>query len=201
MTQTQRRPPDTTGSRPAIAHPSAYVAPNVTHIRGHAPGTTTYDPADLPPRIAQRITIHPVSGCWIVAGTPTRDGHARIGGRSAARVVWEHLVGPVAPGHDLDHREDWGCLSKACAFPGHLLPVTHFVNMTRPGAGGVAAVNIRKAHCGVCGEPYDLLNCYVYKNRRDCRKCIARRARQYRARQRARADIIQLPLPGLGRAA
>jgi hypothetical protein len=147
-------------------------------------------PSALPERIARRITVHPASGCWIVSGTPTRSGHARIDGRSAARVVWEHLVGPVAPGLELDHREDWGCVSKACAYPGHVLPVTHFVNMTREGARGVAAINIRKDRCGACGTPYDLLNCYVYKNRRDCRRCIARRAREYQRRQRGPAPAL-----------
>jgi hypothetical protein len=141
--------------------------------------------ADLPPRIAGRITAGP-AGCWIAGGKPTRDGHARIGGRSAARVVWEHLVGPVSPGLDLDHREDWGCTSRACVFPGHLLPVTHFVNMTRDGARGAAAVNIRKTRCGTCGEPYDLFNTY-YKpdGNRDCRNCIRRRTAEYRGRVRA----------------
>jgi hypothetical protein len=144
--------------------------------------------SDLPESIASRITVNP-AGCWIVRGKPTRSGHAKINGRSAARVVWEHLVGPVPGKHVLDHREDWGCLSKACAFPGHLLPVTNFINTTRAGAGGVAAVNIRKDRCGVCATPYDLLNTYFKPNNagRDCRACIARRQREYKARLREAA--------------
>lgn len=146
-----------------------------------------YRITDLPPAVARRITVHPVSGCWIVGGTPTRDGHARISGRSAARVIWELLVGPVAGNLVVDHREDWGCLSKACGWPAHLLPVTPFVNSTRPGARGVAAVNVRKDHCGRCGRPLDLLNCYWYRSRRDCRACIRRRVAEYRQRQRVKA--------------
>ena len=155
---------------------------------------------DLPEHIACRIAVHPTSGCWIVDGKPTRSGHAKIDGRSAARVVWERLVGPVDAQLDLDHREDWGCISKACAFPGHLLPVSHFTNMTRDGAGGVAAINIRKTRCGRCGEPLDLVNCYWYKNRRDCRACIRRQVAEYKARQRAvRVDLSEAP--ALARAA
>jgi DNA-directed RNA polymerase subunit RPC12/RpoP len=148
-----------------------------------------YDLGDLPAPIVRRITVHPVSGCWIVGGKPSRSGHARIGGRSAARVVWEHLVGPVDPKHDVDHREDLGCLSKACVFPSHLRDVTHFENMTRAGARGVAAANIRKTHCGRCGAELDLLNTYFHGGRRDCRRCISRRVAEYRKRhpERVRA--------------
>jgi hypothetical protein len=147
--------------------------------------------SDLPETARNRITVHPFSGCWIVSGKPTRSGHAKINGRSAARVVWEHLVGPVPDKHVLDHREDWGCVSKACAFPGHLLPVTHFVNMTREGVGGVAAINIRKDACGRCGRSLDLLNTYWYKNRRDCRACIRRRVKEYKQRLREAANASE----------
>ena len=184
------RPPG--GSRPDVDAPASAAdqppaegsssALRVTPGRAAEP----YRIIDLPESIAGRITIHPASGCWIVGGTPSRDGHARIGGRSAARVIWELLVGPVPGGLVVDHREDWGCLSKACGWPAHLLPVTPFVNSTRPGAGGVAAINIRKDRCGRCGTPFDLLNTYFRpRGGRDCRVCTARRQREYKARLRA----------------
>ncbi len=161
-----------------------------------------YQLEDLPESIAIRIKVNPISGCWIWDGPLDKDGYGRLGGRGAHRVIWEELVGPVPPKRVLDHREDWGCLSKACAYPGHLLPVTHFVNMTRAGAGGVAAINIRKDRCGVCGTPFDLLNCYVYKSRRDCRVCVARRQREYKARERAKLTAVTMtPAAELRRAA
>ena len=141
----------------------------------------------LPESIASKIEVHPSSGCWIASGKPGRYGHVKINGRSAARVVWELLVGPIEPKLVMDHREDFGCTSKACTYPGHLLPVTNFVNTTRGGAGGVAAVNIRKTHCGTCGEPYDLVNCYWYKSHRGCRACGRRRVREYKRRLREAA--------------
>lgn len=151
---------------------------------------TAWTVDDLPAKIATKITVIP-AGCWIVRGKPTESGHVRIGGRSAARVVWEHLVGPIDPAHDVDHREDFGCTSKACAFPGHLLDVTHFTNMTRDGAGGMAAINIRKDVCDH-GHEFTLLNTYYYKNRRDCRTCIRRRVAEYRQRIRANSTVITL---------
>jgi hypothetical protein len=148
---------------------------------------TSWQVDDLPVTLQRRIVIHLTSRCWVVTGSTDRDGYARYGGRMAHRVIWEHLVGPIPPGLDLDHREDFGCLFKNCGWPGHLLPVTHFVNCTRDGAGGVGAINIRKTHCGRCGAAYDLFNTYVSPDgRRDCRICIARRTREYRARQRTR---------------
>jgi hypothetical protein len=199
--KTRRRPPakgngartSSTSLNATIAQPSASRRPLLAAIAvpGPAPAAGSYRIADLPAAIARRITVHPVSGCWIVGGHLDEWGYARIGGRGAHRAIWELLEGPVLPGLVLDHREDWGCLSKACAFPGHLLPVTHRTNTTRPGAGGVAAVNIRKSRCGTCGQPYDLLNTY-YKpdGHRDCRACIRRRVREYRQRLREAATAI-----------
>lgn len=139
---------------------------------------------DLPASIARRIEVHPAAGCWIVGGYHDPDGYARIGGRGAHRVIWEILEGPVKPGLVLDHREDWGCVAKACGWPAHLLEVTQRVNSTRPGAGGVAAANIVKTHCSACRMPYDKANTYVWNGRRDCRACIRRRVREYKARLR-----------------
>ena len=68
--------------------------------------------------------------------------------------------------------------------------MTNRENCTRNGMHGVAAINIRKDHCGRCGRPLDLLNTYWYKNRRGCRACIARRVREYKVRQRALADAL-----------
>jgi len=187
--------------------PDAYSA-LITATMISTPLSLAREPArwrleDLPLNIAARVTVHPVSGCWIVGGAPDRNGYARIGGRGAHRVIWEELVGEIPAGLVLDHREDWGCLSKACGWPGHLIPVTQFVNSTRAGAGGVAAVNIRKTHCGACGAAYDLYNTYTPpgSSRRDCRRCIARRTREYKARQRGAAITMPPSAAGFRRAA
>jgi hypothetical protein len=124
------------------------------------------------------------SGCWVGQGSIDKDGYARIDGRGLHRAVWEILVGPIPGGLVLDHREDWGCTTRACCYPGHLKPVTPRVNVLRGRSFG--AVNFRKQACGTCGSPYDLINTYWWRGRRDCRACIRRRVHEYRARKRSR---------------
>jgi hypothetical protein len=158
--------------------------------------------SDLPETIRARITVHPASNCWIVGGYHDRDGYARIQGRGAHRVIWEHFNGPVTPKLVLDHREDFGCLSKACGWPAHLRPVTNRENCTRNGLHGVAAVNAAKAKCDN-GHEFDLYTTYYRPNgHRDCRICICERVKQYqrRLREAAKAAGFAAPLE-LGRAA
>lgn len=138
----------------------------------------------LPPRIADRIVVDRISGCWLWTGPTDRDGYGRIGGRQVHRAVWELLRAPIPPGLVLDHREDWGCRSKACCCPGHLLPVTNAINTMREGTG-VGAVNAAKDRCDH-GHEFDLINTYYRPNgHRDCRVCIRRRVRKYQRRVRA----------------
>jgi hypothetical protein len=58
-------------------------------------------------------------GCFYLAGS--RDG------RGAHRVLWEHLVGPIPSGLELDHL----CRNPPCVNPDHLEPVTHKENLRR----------------------------------------------------------------------
>jgi len=147
--------------------------------------------ADLPESIARRITVDPVSGCWIVGGYHDREGYARIGGRGAHRVIWEHFNGRVPAKLVLDHREDFGCLSKACGWPAHLLPVTNRENCTRNGMSGVAAVNAAKTRCDN-GHPFDLFNTYFRPDgHRDCRACIRSREKKYKRQLRESAKAAE----------
>jgi hypothetical protein len=111
-------------------------------------------------------------------------------------VVFATLVGPIPPGLVLDHVQARGCAWNCCVNPAHLEPVTNRVNILR--GTSFAAVNFAKTNCGACGEPYDLINCYVWRGRRDCRACIRRRVREYKGRQRQQAER---QLPELTRAA
>jgi hypothetical protein len=85
-----------------------------------------------------------------------------------------------------------GCTRRDCVWPPHLEPVTHRVNVLR--GRSFAAVNFAKTQCGRCGEPYDLINCYVWHGRRDCRACIRRRVREYKDRQRELAERQRVEL-------
>lgn len=75
--------------------------------------------------------------CWEWTAFRDVNGYGRfgVGSRTAgtARVMqahrwaWEHLVGPVPPGLELDHL----CGNKGCVNPDHLEPVAHDENMRR----------------------------------------------------------------------
>ena len=88
-------------------------------------------------------------GCWLWTGafiTPPKGRHDRYGlaiHRSlpkrktmAHRAVYEHLVGPIPEGFQLDHL----CRVRECVNPAHLEPVTQQENIRR---GEVAT----KAEC------------------------------------------------------
>ena len=72
----------------------------------------------LPAHVASRIAIDSESGCWVWTGRLDDDGYGRLGGRLVHRVVWMELAGPVPDDRPvLDHRDDWGCITRACCWP------------------------------------------------------------------------------------
>ena len=142
----------------------------------------TYATDDLPSHLASRLQLLPTSRCWLWTGPTDRDGYGRFRGRGVHRAVWEVLVGNVPPGMVLDHREDWGCTSRACCNPAHLLAVTPRVNILR--GRSFAAINAAKIRC-IHGHPFSERNTYIRPNgHRDCRICGADRARRYQLRLR-----------------
>lgn len=69
--------------------------------------------------------------CWLWTGYISKGyGLMSMGNRvqrPAHIVVYEHLVGPIPDGLELDHL----CRVKRCVNPDHLEPVTHAVNCQR----------------------------------------------------------------------
>ena len=69
--------------------------------------------------------------CWLWTGAigPTGYGSCRWKRktRAAHRLVYEHLIGPVPEGLELDHL----CKTRHCVNPAHLEPVTHAENLRR----------------------------------------------------------------------
>jgi len=73
-------------------------------------------------------------GCWRWNGAHTGNGYAecsnhkgRYGTIHAHRRVYEHLVGPIPNGLDIDHL----CRNRWCVNPAHMEPVTRKENLRR----------------------------------------------------------------------
>lgn len=79
------------------------------------------------------------------------------------KVVYEHFVGSVSKGKELDHL----CRNPLCANPKHLEPVTHQINVLR--GISLQAKNAQKTHCPK-GHPYANENLIV--NNRGGRECL-----------------------------
>ncbi|MGH6655870.1 MAG: HNH endonuclease signature motif containing protein [Actinocrinis sp.] len=129
--------------------------------------------SDLPPRLARKVRVNPVTGCWEwTSGRPDRYGQVWWTGRNRLVhvVVYELLVGTVPGGLQLDHVYERGCRSRACCWPVHLEPVTAAENMRR-----AAAVREAKTHCPQ-GHPYDDENTIRYRSWQYCKSCRRERA-------------------------
>jgi hypothetical protein len=122
--------------------------------------------------------------CWIWTGHLNRTGYGQVNrgaseGRALVhRVTYEHGVGRIPEGLELDHL----CSVRACCNPDHLEPVTHLENVRR-GRGSEVAQRLaaQRTHC-VNGHPYEGENYRITKSgRRRCRVC----AREWAQRKRA----------------
>jgi hypothetical protein len=83
--------------------------------------------------------------CWLWTDVPDAYGYGKIIVKGkwyrAARLGYEHFVGPIPEGLELDHT----CRVRLCVRPSHLEPVPGKVNILR--GNGPAAINARKTHC------------------------------------------------------
>lgn len=106
--------------------------------------------------------------CWLWTAS-TRYGYGRFmlaDQRLAMAHRWsyEHHVGPIPDGLQIDHL----CRNRACVNPDHLEPVTHGVNNTRRPIPTACPA----------GHAYTEANAYLYAKRptslratRQCREC------------------------------
>lgn len=120
-------------------------------------------------------------GCWEWTAYRNDDGYGRFNidntQRFAHRLAYQHLVGEVPEGTELDHL----CGNRGCVNPEHLEPVTHRENVLRGNAP--AAQQARQTHCKR-GHELDGENLYVEPNgrRRVCRTCKRDYLRNYTKR-------------------
>jgi len=163
------------------------------------PSAAAYSISQLPDDMAASVTVDPETGEWIWAGHLDRDGYGRYHGEGVHRVVYKLLIGPIPPGLEIDHVRARGCTSRACLSPWCLEAVPRIVNILR--GTSFAAVNAAKTRCDH-GHEYDLFNTYYRPDgSRDCRKCTARRQREYQQRLRQQAPVTALTLFDLEQAA
>ncbi len=203
-TKARRRPRRGTVSSSNKSAVTTLQSASVARLTNYAPVGAAFSLADLPERIAPNVTVDDTSGCWVVGpGNGIRidkDGYARLTGQGVHRVTYTTMVGEIPADRPvLDHVKSRGCIWRNCCRPDHLEPVTVRTNTMR--GRSFAVTNSLKTHCGSCGAEYDLYNTYVYRNRRDCRRCIRRRSREYAQRKRQRAAVAALGAAELGRAA
>lgn len=120
--------------------------------------------------------------CWNWQGHINKiNGYPFFGCKPAYRASWEHFVGPVPAGHEVDHL----CKNPKCINPKHLEPVLPYVNNVLR-SNSPAAVAARKTECSQ-GHPFDEQNTYVRKDgcgKRVCRMCRKLNMRKY-TRERA----------------
>lgn len=125
-------------------------------------------------------------GCWPWGGGKSGGGYgsfavdSRDGERGATNVKahrwsYEHFVGPVPDGLELDHL----CRNRGCVNPAHLEPVTHLENVRRGSRCGT-----RLTHCKR-GHEFTPENTYTRKDgARICRSCHREHVRACKERRR-----------------
>ena len=126
--------------------------------------------------------------CWLWTGHLNHGGYGQFStGKAryfgAHRWSYEHFVGPVPAGLDLDHL----CRVRHCVNPDHLEPVTRRENLLRGTRNNYMA---SKTHCPQ-GHPYDEANTYRHRLAvgRSCRACSRLRTRERRAAERGSRGI------------
>ena len=138
-------------------------------------------------RFETKVERIPFHSCWEWIGYRASGygkffvGNKKLGTArmcSAHRLLYEHEVGPVPRGLELDHL----CRNRGCVNPAHLEPVTREENFRR-GRGGKH--QREKSHCSK-GHEYSELNTLVRPGTgwRVCRECNRRSHREWCRRTR-----------------
>ena len=125
--------------------------------------------------------------CWEWEGSQTPDGYGRHWiarkGPMAHRWIWEHLVGPIPDGFEVDH---W-CQNILCVNPDHLEPVPGVVNRERVKAVSAKIAQENRTHCK-WGHELTEANVTLRSkanNARQCKLCTRRKNREQYLKRKA----------------
>lgn len=151
---------------PDYAFARDYCFPHYRWVLKHGPvGIPLCVRATVAERAMASVNVQP-DGCWLWTGHLDDEGYGRIGvGEQrlrAHRVLYEHLVGPIPAGLQLDHKchnDDPACKGgrtckhRRCCRPDHLIPRTPAQN-THASQNTLASINAAKKACPRCGGEY-----------------------------------------------
>jgi hypothetical protein len=128
-----------------LAHSHSLCGVHYQRFRKY--GTTELPtPPTLEQRLLKRV-VRSEGGCWMWTGAKNLQGYGKISVQNhpeqAHRVSYEHYVGPIPDGMQIDHI----CHTRACINPDHLRPVTpkqnneHRAGPSAVSSSGVLGVN------------------------------------------------------------
>jgi hypothetical protein len=159
----------------------------------------TYRPEALPARVAEKVRIDPLSGCWTWIASTTTNGYGQIKDGPnrtvrSHRLVYEALVGSIPTGLFCDHL----CGNRRCVNPAHIELVTNAENIRRGSE--------RRTHCKH-GHALTGGNVRITKTKkaleRICNACRAMYKRRARLKKKSTptphspTDSIDSPQPPL----
>jgi hypothetical protein len=140
--------------------------------------------------------------CWRATKGIRKDGYCQVQltGKRAPKVLghrlsYEHFVGPVPDGLELDHVWANGCRFRSCVNPAHLEPVTRSVNILRGTAPEqtTAYYDAYWANRTHCDNGHELAKVGIQVESgtgfRSCRACHLQQKRENH--QRAMADPVK----------
>jgi len=150
----------------------------------------------LPERIASRLRVDTIAGCWLWQGSLSPAGYGRIqmgrrgpSGHSSPdyvhRIVYELLRGTIPEGLVIDHL----CRVPSCCNPAHCEPVVQRINFLR--GESPAAQWIRQGACKR-GHPLTPENRYARPDGKgaNCHVCVLIRAKHNKKKARERRKSV-----------
>ena len=139
-------------------------------------------------RFLDKIVVPAEGTCWLWGGAigPKGYGAFGLGPRGSGcvrphRFAYEHFVGPIPDGLQIDHL----CRVRHCVNPDHLEVVTNAEN-TRRGLKGRLVIECAQGH------PYNEANTgrKTPSGRRYCRACARERMRAKRSAGVRRREVV-----------